>query len=95
MLILDKTQAGSYIYPTISFDIAYYGDGFLLEIVKKDTNKTYSTMLPENLSEHTDRCDKFLLHQIIYADWDAGDYKYTIWEFNGDSDSKVTQVEVG
>jgi hypothetical protein len=73
---------------------AYQGDRFILRITNIATNEftDFNILKSDNLSDHTDRYDKF---QIFVGAIEAGSYRYEVYDTNSTISSAVAVVETG
>ncbi|MFT3912236.1 MAG: hypothetical protein QM737_22605 [Ferruginibacter sp.] len=95
MLVLNKNQSQSNIFPTITTEYAYAGTVPYLQVFHKASKIKYDLLLGENFSQYTNRYDHFVIFQDQYINWEEGEYQYIIWEYNAVDDELVTPLEKG
>lgn len=91
MILLDKNKTASRIVVTLlrGNSITYF-----LVLHSPFTKKTYEVGLGTNLSEYVDRYDEFELLNEQYKDFEAGRYKYEIYEVVNGIKQRLAEVGV-
>lgn len=78
MLYLDKTVQDNEIIVTISEATDNNSGAYTILLHSHFTHKTYTIPLGKNMSDHTERFDRFIIHETLFHDFEDGVYIYKI-----------------
>lgn len=78
MFIVDKTLTGNTFIVSVTERLESTPSVLSMDIHSSYSNLNYEVILPENVSEHKFRYDKFIVPGDVFGSYEPGLYNYTI-----------------